>query len=1084
MKVPPQRCPRCGQPVPQSAPGRLCPVCLLRLGLAGGGGDDAIGAVEAPTSDDAEIADLPVSASESPVRRIGRYALVEVLGEGGFGVVWKARQLEPVRRTVALKIVKPGLDTRQVLARFEAERQALAMMDHPNITRVFDGGASDSGQPFFVMELTPGLPITEYSDSRRLGVDARLELFLSVCDAVQHAHQKGVIHRDLKPSNILVADVDGRAVPKVIDFGVAKALQGPLTDKNPVTRFDQCLGTPAYMSPEQAGWGGLDVDTRTDIYALGVLLYELLTGSLPSDAGRSVGDDLEDTRRHIREVDPPRPSTRLKGLGQPELEARARRRNEAPRGLVARLEAELDWIILKALERDRARRYASAHEFASDIRRHLANEPIVARPPTRRDRLCKYVRRHRVRVFSVTAVSVALVLGTLVSGWMALRATRAERETRRRAYAAEVNLAQQHLTENNLERALELLEHQAPLPGEDDLRGFEWYYLRHLGRETDAQVFRDQGAEAIAYSRNGKWLAYGDTRLVVREAATLGLVTNLEGRPRTLAFSPDDALLAVGGESDVVLWRTEGWRQPMRLPGARSPALFSPDGAVLLTGQTGTNQMLLWDTTRWVSRPACPSSPDLLYHARQGVAFSPAGNLVATPWLDTGGQHFGVRLWTLPDLSLHEDLFLRESPIFSAAFAADGRSLILGTYDGRVLVWDLENRRFAGSWRAHAAHVTTIATSPTGDFIATSSSDRTVRLWDSSTHQQLALLRGHLREIGPVAVSPDGHAVVSGAHDGTTRLWRTQRQESSENERPGGFIAGAASDQRLFVFGPDAGDYRWRFAADQVPPVTVPDTPPISTTTYARSTDVQGPAPLGVIGRTDGSLELWNLGVGSRIDAWRAGSNELCVVTLSPNGHRLATGSVDGEIKVWTVADRREVARWRPTSERVTALAFSPDGTGVASCSSGSAVVEFRDLASSRTRLRLRHDDLVIWIAFGPDHRSLATGGLVSGEARLWDLPSGRLKAVLRGHLMGVARVEFSPDGRTLATGSFDGRIKLWSPATLRETLTLTLPEGAIFRSLGFSRDGESLAVSYLVAVGITNPPVHRATIFRAPKVP
>jgi ankyrin repeat protein len=360
---------------------------------------------------------LPSQANfpaEHPGTIIGRYKLLEKIGEGGFGVVWMAEQEEPVRRRVALKIIKAGMDTRQVLARFEAERQALAMMEHPNIARVFDGGATDTGRPYFVMELVKGVPITEYCDANKLSTPDRLALFIQVCQAVQHAHQKGIIHRDLKPSNILVTEQDGAPVPKVIDFGVAKATQARLTERTLFTGLHQMIGTPAYMSPEQAGLGALDLDTRSDIYALGALLYELLTGRTPFTKEEFEKAGLDEIFRLIREQDPPKPSTRLSTLTQEELTTISTRRQSEPARLNRLVRGDLDWIAMKALEKDRQRRYETASAFARDIERHLGSEPVSAAAPGVVYRARKFVRRHRSRL--AVAGLVVLVLGLAAVG--------------------------------------------------------------------------------------------------------------------------------------------------------------------------------------------------------------------------------------------------------------------------------------------------------------------------------------------------------------------------------------------------------------------------------------------------------------------------------------------------------------------------------------------------------------------------------------------------------------------------------------------------------------------------------------------
>jgi serine/threonine protein kinase/tetratricopeptide (TPR) repeat protein len=415
----------------------------------------------------------PGEIAEGPGTMIGPYKLREQIGEGGMGVVYVAEQTTPVRRKVALKIIKPGMDTKQVIARFEAERQALAMMDHPNIAQVYDAGATGAssrhtscavtpqadgtrsvpatlGRPYFVMELVRGIPITDYCDRERLSIPERLELFVQVCRAVQHAHQKGIIHRDLKPSNILVTVIDGAPVPKIIDFGVAKATGASLTERTIYTAFHQFVGTPLYMSPEQADLSGMDVDTRSDIYSLGVLLYEFLTGTTPFSHDTFRTAAFDEVRRIIREQEPPKPSTRLSELSRPHapredsvtgsvtttLMSIAAQRQTEPARLPKLVRGELDWIVMKALEKDRRRRYETANDFAADVTRYLADQPVEACPPSAWYRFGKLARRNRVALVTSALVATALVLGTAVSTWMAVRATRAERAARQQRDAA------------------------------------------------------------------------------------------------------------------------------------------------------------------------------------------------------------------------------------------------------------------------------------------------------------------------------------------------------------------------------------------------------------------------------------------------------------------------------------------------------------------------------------------------------------------------------------------------------------------------------------------------------------------------
>ena len=459
-------------------------------------------------------------ASEAPAQMIGRYKLLERIGEGGFGEVWVAEQREPVKRRVALKIIKLGMDSRQVVARFEAERQALAMMDHANIAKIFDAGVTDNGRPYFVMELVRGIKITEYCDQNQLPTRERLKLFMLVCQAIQHAHQKGIIHRDIKPSNILVTLHDGVPVPKVIDFGIAKATHQELTDKTLFTQFQHFIGTPAYISPEQAEMSGLDIDTRADIYSLGVLLYELLVGRTPFDAKEMMQGGLDALRQIIREKEPLRPSTKLNTLSGDARTTAGKHRQTDVGNLVHQLQGDLDWIVMRCLEKDRTRRYDTANGLAADVQHYLSDEPIVACPPSAGYRLRKFVRRNKGPVLAGGIVLLALVvgiigttLGLIEAGRQRLLVERQRNELAERNRALQAAHEQERLLNERARQAIETVMSETAieqLTRQKELRPEQKDFLDKMiqyygeSAQEEAATEEERSRQARAYHRMGR----------------------------------------------------------------------------------------------------------------------------------------------------------------------------------------------------------------------------------------------------------------------------------------------------------------------------------------------------------------------------------------------------------------------------------------------------------------------------------------------------------------------------------------------------------------------------------------------------
>ena len=575
------------------------------------------------------------SIDEAAGAQIGRYKLLQKIGEGGFGVVFMAEQQEPVRRKVALKIIKPGMDTKEVVARFEAERQALALMDHPNIARVLDGGATESGRPFFAMELVKGVPLTEFCDANKLSITDRLQLFISICRAIQHAHQKGIIHRDLKPSNVMVTIHDNRPVPKIIDFGVSKALSQQLTEKTLFTAYGQMVGTPIYMSPEQAQFSGLDIDTRSDIYSLGVMLYELLTGTTPLDAQRLRSTAYAEIQRMIAEEEAARPSTRLSTLGD-KTAAIAIQRDTEPGKLQQALRGDLDWIVMKALDKDRNRRYESASNFAADVERYLVDESVEARPPSMSYQLQKFVRRNRSIVVTASALFALLCLGLLGTTWglfearkqtqnaieqeaiakaaskeatterdhalkseqdaikektKAKQAQAAEeaiaKQRRRELYASDMQLADQLYKGQNGEqkRIEQILASWIPVDDQEDLREFSWrYQWNRLQASADTVVPECKG---VAITPAGKMVVTDANGLheVDENGKKQELISWTLEDPKSW-FSPDGRWVAAKFDSGFDLYHIESRTKALSLP-QKGKCSFSSNGKYFAAWKNG-----------------------------------------------------------------------------------------------------------------------------------------------------------------------------------------------------------------------------------------------------------------------------------------------------------------------------------------------------------------------------------------------------------------------------------------------------------------------------------------------------------------
>lgn len=1027
-------CPQCGGTLEAgTSEAALCPRCLLALAFI-----------------------VPDRSTEglSVGQLLGPYRIVRLLGEGGMGLVYLAEQQHPIQRQVALKVLKRGMDTREVLARFDSERQALALMDHSNIARVFDAGSTEDGRPYFVMEYLEGIPITDYCDRRRLNISRRLDLFIQVCQAVHHAHQKGMLHRDLKPSNVLVVEVDGAPSPKVIDFGLAKALDRKVQFRSTLTEFGVLVGTPEYMSPEQLA-GGQSVDTRTDIYSLGVLLYELLVGALPFDAKRLREAGVEELSRVIRREDPPKPSRRLSSLG-PDAARIAGARGTDAGALGRSLRGELEWITLKALEKHPSRRYSSASELATDIAAYLQDEPVSAGPQRPSYRLFKFVRKHWTAAAATVTAIISLAAVAVVSTVLYVRAERTRFAAVREQYLAAISAAALNIGDHDPSEARRRL-----LACEPSLRGWEWRHLMYRADPT-LRVLQAAGAFTRSPSPAGFAFADGGRRLLWHTGTALNMWLEDGSQTHTTSLWPVLTLHPEGMR--VVARDAQGKLHVASLDPAREVSALDPGERVIcsaafdhpaarLAAGSEDGRLQVWDINGKHLLLEVPAHEGRIASLR----FIAGDRTIAS-----AGEDNNIRTWDAASGKLLSTITNAGSASWVFDFVPNERWIMYPSRDGelanrnaRVRIQSMVTGAVLRTYPS-PEDVAGVAFNDglNGNQYAFVSRSAELHLCDEASGCTI-LVRQTADPLNSLAFSPDGAVVYTGSESGEVCAWDANTRGGTYLPAPGGearaivFDPGgerivAGVDSNVDVWSAQNGYWlaRWGSHGAVVNDVAAAR----SGSLFASASDDR----TARVWDRDGRLLATLAGHGSRVTA----------VTFSPDNATVATASDDRTVRIWDARSGRQFAVLAH-SEPVNAIRFSPDGSLLASGSGGAYAVTLWDVRRntpirSLSFAKERSYSAISSVAFTPNGSRVLAARALDGSIGVWDVRSGRLVATMTGHSAGPRSLTFNPDGSRLASGSPDQTVRIWDAASFEQLLVLRGNQKAV-RAVAFSPDGHRL---------------------------